>query len=144
MPATKLKILVIENEPDRLIYITNLLKAHGFDPLTADNSDEALSKARTGAPSLIVLDAMLPAEQIQSMYGQLKGDPALCRVPVVMLSSLTRRTGGHYQAQPYAPTIGRLPAPEAFLPNPPEAEDFIEVVRRLTGMSNTSHTTERA
>lgn len=143
MPATKLKILVIENEPDRLIYITNLLKAHGFDPLTADNSDEALSKARTRAPSLIVLDAMLPAEQIQSVYGQLKGDPGLCRVPVVMLSSLTRRTGTPYQAQPYAPTIGRLPAPEAFLPNPPEAEDFIAVVRRLTGMSNTSHTTER-
>jgi len=143
VPATKLKILVIENEPDRLIYITNLLKAHGFDPLTADNSDEALSKARTRAPSLIVLDAMLPAEQIQSVYGQLKGDPGLCRVPVVMLSSLTRRTGTPYQAQPYAPTIGRLPAPEAFLPNPPEAEDFIAVVRRLTGMSNTSHTTER-
>ncbi len=143
MPATKLKILVIENEPDRLIYITNLLKAHGFDPLTADNSGEALSKARTREPSLIVLDAMLPAEQIQSIYGQLKGDPGLCRVPVVMLSSLTRRTGTPYQAQPYAPTIGRLPAPEAFLPNPPEAEDFIAVVRRLTGMSNTSHTTER-
>ena len=143
MPATQLKILVIENEPDRLIYITNLLKAHGFDPLTADNSGEALSKARTRNLSLIVLDAMLPAEQIQSIYGRLKADPALCRVPVVMLSNLTRRTGGPYQTQPYAPTIGRLPSPEAFLPNPPEAEDFIAVVRRLTGTSKNSRNTER-
>lgn len=143
MPATKLKILVIENEPDRLVYITNLLKAHGFDPLTADNSSEALSKARTRKPSLIVLDAMLPAEQIQEIYGQLKGDPAFRQVPVVMLSSLTRRTGGHYHLHPYAPRIGRLPEPEAFLPNPPEAEDFIEVVRRLTGIPKNSRNTER-
>ena len=52
MPATKIKILVIENETDRLIYITNLLKAHGFNPLTAAYPAEALSKARSQNPPL--------------------------------------------------------------------------------------------
>lgn len=132
MPATKPKILVVENELDRLIYITNLLKAHGFDPLTADIPAEALSKARSQKPSLIVLDAMLPVEQIQSLYGRLKSDPVLAKVPVVMLSSLTRQGAGHSHLRHYALAIGKWPAPQAYLPNPPEAEDFIAVVRRLT------------
>jgi CheY-like chemotaxis protein len=142
VPATPLKILVIENEPDRLIYIYNLLKAHGFEPLTAVDPVEALSKARSQRPSLIVLDAMLPADQIQLVYGKLKSDPSLRQVPTVMLSSLTRLKHGHFQGHPFAPSIGRWPAPEAFLPNPPEAEDFIAVVRRLTSMRKDTHNTE--
>jgi CheY-like chemotaxis protein len=144
VPATKIKILVIENETDRLIYITNLLKAHGFNPLTAAYPAEALSKARSQNPSLIVLDAMLPVEHIQRVYGQLKSDPSLCQVPVVMLSSLNRRADGRSRQRPYALSIGKLPAPEAFLPNPPEAEDFIAVVRRLTAMPKKTRNTERA
>ncbi len=142
MPATKPKILVIENELDRLIYITNLLKAHGFDPLTADHPAEALSKAHSQKPSLIVLDAMHPIEQIQSIYSRLKNDPSLRKVPVVMLSSLTRQGSGRSHQKPYALAIGRWPAPEAYLPNPPEAEDFIAVVRRLTIATKKMRNTE--
>jgi CheY-like chemotaxis protein len=141
VPATKPKILVIENELDRLIYITNLLKAHGFEPLTADHPAEAITKAHAQKPSLIVMDAMLPVEQIQSVYGRLKSTPSLEKVPVVMLSSLTRQGAGRLKQKPYALAIGRWPAPEAYLPNPPEAEDFIAVIRRLTtatrGIRNT-------
>lgn len=142
MPATRPKILVIENELDRLIYITNLLKAHGFEPLTADHPAEALSKAHSHKPSLIVLDAMLPVEQTQSIYRQLKSDASLAKVPLVMLSSLTRQGSGRSHQKHYALAIGKWPAPEAYLPNPPEAEDFIAVVRRLTVAAKEIRNTE--
>ena len=61
-----------------------------------------------------------------------------------MLSSLNRRADGRSRQRPYALSIGKLPAPEAFLPNPPEAEDFIAVVRRLTAMPKETRNTERA
>ena len=142
MPATKPKILVIENEPDRLIYITNLLKAHGFEPLTAVHPTEALIKAHAQKPSLIVMDAMLPVEQTQSVYARLKSDRQLSKVPVVMLSNLTRQGSGRSLQKQYAMAIGKWPAPEAYLPNPPEAEDFIAVVRRLAIGSKAIRSTE--
>jgi CheY-like chemotaxis protein len=133
MSASMIKILVIEDERDLRLYIVNLLRGHGFDPLTAASPDDALRVARCEKPFLVVLDAMLPSDGAQQIYNGIKGDPALGHVPVVMLSSLTRRSlrAGLPQSGSTA-QARRLPGPDAFLPNPPEAEEFIAVVRQLT------------
>jgi two-component system, OmpR family, phosphate regulon response regulator PhoB len=131
MTATGIKILVIEDEPDVRIYIANLLRSHGYEPIWAGTADQSLASARTEQPALIVLDAMLPDDQAQTIYAALKNDPRLCCIPVVLLASITRRALDG--ARLYATGSGkkRLPEPEAFLSKPPEAEDFLAVINRL-------------
>ncbi|KJS29753.1 MAG: hypothetical protein VR64_19215 [Desulfatitalea sp. BRH_c12] len=144
MPASMIKILVIEDEHDQRLYVVNLLRAHGFEPLTVDRPCDALDAARFHAPSLIVLDAMLPADGTQQIFAGLKDDTRLRHVPVVMLSSLTRRELHAARLQSVLSTnVRHLPLPDAFLPNPPEADEFIAVVQRLTGISSCCDETER-
>lgn len=144
MPASKIKILVVEDDLDRRLYLANLLRAHGFAPLTAARATDVGAIVRHQKPSLIVLDAMLPSEAAQLMYAEFKSDPETCRIPVVLLSSLTRRELHASRLSVLSPHVRRLPLPDAFLPNPPEAEEFIMVVRRLTGTAECGRETERS
>ena len=54
------KILVVDDEPDAVELIKFNLKGAGYEVLTAADGEEALKKARSLLPDLIVLDLMLP------------------------------------------------------------------------------------
>jgi DNA-binding response OmpR family regulator len=54
------RILVIDDDPDVLMLLKLLLEAGGFDPATADGGQVGLDRLDEFAPSLIVLDMMMP------------------------------------------------------------------------------------
>ncbi|MGC8989472.1 MAG: response regulator, partial [Verrucomicrobiia bacterium] len=56
----KEKILVVDDEPDAVELIEFSLKQAGYDVITAADGAEAVRKAQSFLPSLIVLDLMLP------------------------------------------------------------------------------------
>jgi CheY-like chemotaxis protein len=131
MPSSPLKILVIEDERDVCLYMTNLLRARGFTPVTASGAEDGLAMARSDHPDLIVLDAMLPGDEAHHIYYQLKTDTVLKTIPVVLMSSIQRRAMGRFPLWPVMPTGKRLPEPEAFIAKPPEADDFMATIARL-------------
>lgn len=134
MGAGSIKVLIIEDERDVRLYLANLLRANGFDALTAANITEGMNLACSARPALIVLDAMLPGDDAKRIYAQFRCQADLCSVPVVVLSSITRRALGGSRLYGAGASPKRLPPPDAFLLKPPEAEDFLEVVRRLTAV----------
>jgi DNA-binding response OmpR family regulator len=132
VPASSIKILIIEDERDVRIYLANLLGANGYKALTAGNVDEGLAIAHSQNPALIVLDAMLPGDDAQRIYTELRCQTGLCRIPVVVLSTITRRALRGSRLYGRESAGKRIPPPDAYLAKPPEAEDFLAVVRRLT------------
>ena len=132
MPASPVTVLIIEDEPDVRIYLLNLLRAHGYGAMAAADMDEGLALARSANPSLVVLDAMLPGDDAQQVYMELRCEAGLCRIPVVLLSTLTRRVLWGSRLYRAGSANKRLPEPDAYLTKPPEAEDFLAVVQRLT------------
>jgi len=60
LARVKAKILVVDDEPDVLDLVTYNLGQAGFQTLTAVDGAEALRKARSTSPDLILLDLMLP------------------------------------------------------------------------------------
>lgn len=127
----KTKVLVIEDDLNMCIYLCNLLRANGFDPSDARNRVAGIEKVRSEKPALIVLDGMLPDEESIAIYYRLKSDPDLQHIPVVMLASIDRRTFCYYQKCQQLQHPVKVPDPEAFLTKPPEAEEFLTVVKRL-------------
>ncbi len=125
------KVLVIEDDLNMRIYLCNLLRADGFDPLDAPDRMAGMKRARTERPDLIVLDGMLPDEESMAIYYRLKSDPELQSIPVVMLASIDQRTFCYYQRCQRLQHPLKVPDPEAFLTKPPEAEEFLGVVHRL-------------
>jgi two-component system KDP operon response regulator KdpE len=78
-------ILVVDDEPEILRAVRGGLAAQGYNVATAVNGEEALLKASTAAPDLVILDVMLPG----GMDGL-----EVCRrlrewtqVPIIMLSA---------------------------------------------------------
>ena len=131
--STKPKVLVIEDDPSMRIYLCNLLRGGGFEPLDAHDQPTGLKKARSLKPDLIVLDGMLPGQGSPEIYYRLKSDPRLQHIPVVMLATIDQRTFCYYQKCRSLQHPTKVPDPEAFLTKPPEADELLGVVRRLAG-----------
>jgi two-component system phosphate regulon response regulator PhoB len=83
----KSKILVVEDEPDALELILFNLRAAGYEVITAENGQEALRKARTTNPDLMLLDLMLPELDGLEVCKLLRRDPATANLPIIMLTA---------------------------------------------------------
>jgi CheY-like chemotaxis protein len=129
----KKKILVVDDEPEMQIFLSNLLNTGGFDPVIAESGTAELSEIIAEIPDLIILNMIRFRDRQTLLYRNLKTDEKLRAIPVIMLSSLDRKTFYHYQRLKNAPVGGALPEPEAFILKPPEAEELLQVVQTLTG-----------
>ncbi|MEO6181919.1 MAG: response regulator transcription factor [Verrucomicrobiota bacterium] len=80
-------ILVVDDEPDAVELIEFNLKGAGFQVKSAHDGAEALAKARSLLPSLIVLDVMLPEIDGFEICKLLRRDPNTAAIPIIMLTA---------------------------------------------------------
>jgi len=60
MNKKNIKILLVDDEPDILEFISYNLSNEGYKVYTATNGEEAIEKAKSKSPHLILLDVMMP------------------------------------------------------------------------------------
>jgi CheY-like chemotaxis protein len=118
----------VEDELDIQLFVSNLLASNGYESIQARNSSECLEAVKRFRPDMIIMDAMLPDEGGIELFRLLKKDAALKRVPVVIMSTLNRRTFCHYQR---CQGVKEILEPEAFLGRPPEVEDLLGVIQQF-------------
>ena len=126
------KILIVEDELDLRIFLCNLLGNCGYDTIDAANRAEGLQIAKKEKPALIILDVMIPKEDGIQMYREIQEDQDLKNIPVIMVSTIDRKTFSFYQKFQHSPEGKGVPEPGAYLEKPLEAEELIDLVRRLT------------
>ncbi|MDQ5824081.1 MAG: response regulator transcription factor [Chloroflexota bacterium] len=85
MPAKT--VLVVDDEPGIVAIVRDYLDRAGFRVLTAGDGEQALRLARLERPSLMVLDLMLPGIDGLDITRTLRSDPALRKLPVIMLTA---------------------------------------------------------
>jgi len=83
------KILVIDDSPTLLKFITKHLSAHveNYEVITTLNGGAGLESAQRETPDLILLDFMLPDMNGEGVCEQLAADPRTASIPVVLMSS---------------------------------------------------------
>jgi DNA-binding response OmpR family regulator len=103
----KPRILVVDDEPDVLDLVTYNLGQAGFQTDTAADGAEALRKARSSAPDLILLDLMLPEMDGLEVCKLLRRDAKTSAIPIIMLtaraSEIDRIVGLELGAADYVP-----------------------------------------
>jgi len=87
MDEGKVILLVDDDLTLREMY-DERLKAEGFDIIQASNGEEAMRKARESKPSIILLDIMMPKVNGFDVLKDLKADPDLKDIPVIVLTAL--------------------------------------------------------
>lgn len=87
MDTSNYKILLVDDEPDILEFISYNLKKEGFTVLTANNGAEALKIAQAELPELIILDVMMPEMDGIETCEELKRIPTLKNAIVAFLTA---------------------------------------------------------
>ena len=101
------RILVVDDEPDLLELVRFNLTQAGFQVTTATSGREALEQLKSATPDLVVLDLMLPDVSGNDICRQIRSDPGLSDLPIVMLTAkseeVDRVVGFELGADDYVP-----------------------------------------
>ena len=125
------RVLVVDDELDMRTFITTLLETEGFKPIPAEDGIKGLEVARERKPALIILDVMMPRESGITMYREIKTDPELKNIPVIMLSALAKKTFFHSQKVLNDYKGEKIAEPEAYIEKPPEPEELLTAINNL-------------
>jgi two-component system alkaline phosphatase synthesis response regulator PhoP len=87
------KILIVDDDPELVELLSFNFRKAGFAIGTATNGVEALKKACSIAPNLILLDLMLPELDGFAVCETLRRDAATASIPVVILTALNSELG---------------------------------------------------
>jgi len=86
------KILLIDDDPV-FVQATKTVLESRYRVITAGDGSEGLEKARKQRPDLILLDIIMPAQDGFHVCQQLKKDPQLASIPVIILTSFAQHGG---------------------------------------------------
>ena len=125
----KLKILIIDDDIDLTKALKVILTEAQYVVITAFNKTEGMEKIGTEKPALIILDAMMSTWQDGfEISRELKNNSEFKNIPILMLTSITERTGVEFKSSAGDPTW--LPV-DGFLEKPVESEILLSEVRKL-------------
>ena len=89
METSPKKILIADDEPDILEIVGYNLSREGYQVTTAKDGDEALAKAKTVKPELIILDIMMPKKNGVEVCELLRAKPAFKDTLIIFLTALS-------------------------------------------------------
>ncbi len=81
------KVLIVDDDPDIRTLYRLVLRQEGLEVIEAENGQEALDKIQAEAPSLVLLDIMMPGMDGYEVCRRLRSDPRTARLPVLMFSA---------------------------------------------------------
>ena len=79
-------ILVVDDDAPILLLMRNVLREFGFEAITASSGPEAIERARTHSPRLILLDRNMPGMSGDEVLEKMRADAGLAGLPVLILS----------------------------------------------------------
>ncbi|MBD3232512.1 MAG: response regulator [candidate division Zixibacteria bacterium] len=116
------KILVTDDEPDFLTFISVVLEDHGATVIQASNGEQALDLARKEKPDLITLDISMPGRSGIEIFEILRKDTETASIPVCIITGKPEMRRLIYD-RPVSP-------PEGYVDKPVDEEGILVNVRK--------------
>lgn len=126
MAEEKKTILVVEDEPDVLTFLTTLLQDNGYETMTAEDGEEALARVKEKRPDLVSLDISMPQTSGVRFYRNMKESEEWKDIPIIIV------TGISSEFERFISTRRQVPPPEGYISKPVEAKEILELVEKLT------------
>ncbi|MEO7053167.1 MAG: response regulator [Rhodanobacter sp.] len=117
-------ILIVDDDLAGSDLMGRVLAREGFHTVSAADGEEGLRLARELHPDLILLDVMMPSADGWTVLSELKADPVLADIPVVMIS-VTRDKA-----------LGFAVGAADYLIKPVERESLLSTVEKYLGLSS--------
>jgi CheY-like chemotaxis protein len=118
-------ILVVDDEQDIVTFLTTLLEDAGYATIPARDGAEALARARADHPDLVTLDITMPSQSGVRTYRELRADPVLARIPVVIVTGIDK------EFEQFISTRHQVPRPEGYVSKPVDKDRLLALVQQL-------------
>ena len=122
--ASSPKILVVEDNQDNREMVVKVLKFNGYQVVEAVDGEEAIEKAKTEHPDLILLDIFLPKMDGYEATRRLKGDTSLRNIPIIALTAHAMK--GSMEEALAAGCDGYIPKPIDVRELPKQIQHFLK------------------
>lgn len=119
---TGIKILIVDDEPDILEFLSYNFRKKGFEVIIANNGIEGLEKAIADSPQMIISDILMPHLDGIEMCKAIRNIEQFYRLPFIFLTAVT----DDYKVL-YAMTSGA----DQFLSKPIHFEYLLSMVNQL-------------
>ncbi|MGA2550145.1 MAG: response regulator [Burkholderiaceae bacterium] len=90
------KILVVDDSPTERYFYADLLTRSGYTVLTAENGEEALVKAKSDQPQLILMDVVMPGQNGFQVTRAISRDPVTSHIPILICTSKDQETDRYW------------------------------------------------
>jgi two-component system alkaline phosphatase synthesis response regulator PhoP len=97
MPEHK-QVLIVEDSEENVVFLSEILEAHGYQYRVADDGKEAMRTMRDSRPDLVLLDIMMPRKSGLVVFKEMKADPALETIPIIIITGASQVTGVDLQS----------------------------------------------
>ena len=118
------KILVVEDNQDNREMVVKVLKFNGYQVVEAVDGEEAIEKARSETPALILLDIFLPKIDGYEVTRRLKGNTNLRSIPIIALTAHAMK--GSMEQALAAGCDGYIPKPIDVRELPRQIQHFLK------------------
>jgi len=121
------RILVIDDEPDFVTYVSTVLEDNGATVLKAHSGEEGLELARKETPHLMTLDINMPGKSGLEIFEDIRNDKSLQLIPVCIITGTPELRKLIYD-RPVTP-------PDGYLDKPITEEDLLTNIRRILAIA---------
>ena len=87
------EVLIVEDSEENLIFVAQVLEDHGYSFRVAKNGKEAVTALSEKRPDLVLLDLMMPRKSGVHVYREMKKDPDLAGIPIIVITGASEATG---------------------------------------------------
>jgi twitching motility two-component system response regulator PilH len=116
------KVLVVDDSPTDRFYFTDLLRKGGFQVVTADSGEQALAKAESERPDLILMDIIMPGMNGFQATRTINRNAATKHIPIIICTTKGQATDKIW---------GLRQGAVDYLPKPVSEETLLTKIRSL-------------
>jgi CheY-like chemotaxis protein len=128
MPKT---ILVIDDEPDAVEFVKEILEGAGHTVISEANGRDGLASVRADNPDLVILDVQMPGMNGFEVFGQMRKDQVTKSVPVIMLTGIREKAGIGFTGKDMGEYYGE--PPQAYVEKPVNPAVLLDTVSKILG-----------
>jgi CheY-like chemotaxis protein len=122
--------VIIDDEADITTYLATLLADHGWQARTANSVKDGLALLAAGRPDAVLLDLMMPERGGLNALVEIRKNPALGGVPVIVVSGIQEKLTADYHA--YLERFKHY-RPDAYLDKPVDPAALLKTLDELVG-----------
>ena len=114
------KILVVDDSATERFFYTELLMKNGYNVVTVENGSEALTKAKSEQPNVILMDIVMPGQNGFQVTRTISRDPGTAHIPIIICTTKGQETDRYW---------GMKQGAKDYVTKPVDPKDLLSKIR---------------